>query len=65
MGLEENGRGIIGALPRYLSGGTVENRENFIEDTRCSGRDSNRTPPKYESRALQLLHLAGLVASVQ
>jgi hypothetical protein len=34
---------------------------NLSQDSRCPGRDSNRAPPEYKSRALPLCHLALLL----
>jgi hypothetical protein len=35
-------------LLRHLPGGTEENYENLIQDSRCPGRYSNRVPPELE-----------------
>jgi hypothetical protein len=39
------------ALPQLLTGETVKNHENFIQDSRYPGRDFNSEPPEYETRA--------------
>jgi hypothetical protein len=50
---EGSGLGLIEVLCRNLPGGTEENDEN-PQGSRCSGRDSNRTPLQYKCRALLL-----------
>jgi hypothetical protein len=52
--MEENGRGLLEVLSRHLLGGIEENRVKPQYVSRRSGRDSNRAPPKYETRELPL-----------
>jgi hypothetical protein len=40
-------------LSQHSPGATNEIKRILSQDSRCSGRDSNRRPPKYKSDALQ------------
>jgi hypothetical protein len=51
--LEGNGQELTTVLSLYLPGRVAENLE-FPPDSRCSGQDSNLTPPAHESRVLPL-----------
>jgi hypothetical protein len=54
-GFEESGRGLIDVLsPRSSQELTQKKTKNLSQDSRCHDRDSNREPPKYESRELAL-----------
>jgi hypothetical protein len=52
--VESGGRGLIEVLSQHLPGGIEEYHEKPSQDSRCSGRDSKRAPPKYKSKALML-----------
>jgi hypothetical protein len=55
--LEESGGGLIRVLFWNLPKGTEENHEKhktLDQDSRHPGRDSNREPLEYNSRALPL-----------
>jgi hypothetical protein len=40
--------------PRKFPGGTVENHESSLKDSRCPGQVSNRVPTEYKSEVLPL-----------
>jgi hypothetical protein len=44
-----NGRGLFEFLSQHLNGRTEEDHENLSQNSRCSGRDLNLGPPKYDA----------------
>jgi hypothetical protein len=44
----------VQVLSQQLPGETEETRTNLIQDSKCPGRDPNRVPSEYKSKALSL-----------
>lgn len=62
--LDETSPGLIATQCRHIPRESEENNDILSQDSRCSNRDSNRTPPKYEFRALPL-HESAMILYVE
>jgi hypothetical protein len=60
--LEGSSRGLIKVLSRHFAGGTEENTENLIQDSRCPGSESRPNTSVDHYRLTTLINIFHLIS---